>query len=137
MNNELNFYFRVYSPQFEKETYHANTTIANGLAEYLAEKSPHWQVVFFGYPAMGFRSIPSTQYLAPHITNSLDINQPWGTADNPQLTGEKLIFIFLPNHPEDLAMVKTAYPGGREVTWLAADNTALFWAYEVDQLQNP
>jgi hypothetical protein len=80
---------------------------------------------------MGFLSIPSTQYLAPQITDSIDINQPWGMPENPQPTGYKLAFIFLPNHSEDLAAVKTAYPGGKEITWKAADRTPLFWAYEI------
>ena len=128
--DDLNFYFLKYSPQFKSETTHANTTIANGLAAYLKEKSSKWQVVFFGSPAMGFLSIPSTQYLAPQISNSIDINQPWGMSENPQPTGDHLLFIFLPNHAEDLAAVKSIYPGGKEITWRASDRTPLFWAYE-------
>jgi uncharacterized membrane protein len=128
--DDLSFYFLKYTPWFKSETIHDNTTIANGLAAYLKDKSPEWQVVFFGSPAMGFQSIPSTQYLAPQISHSIDINQPWGSLENPQPTGYKLIFIFLPNHSEDLTAVKTAYPGGKEITWKAADRTPLFWAYE-------
>jgi 4-amino-4-deoxy-L-arabinose transferase-like glycosyltransferase len=128
--DDLNFYFLKFSPRFRSETVHDNTTIANGLAAYLKDKSPEWKVVFFGSPAMGFLSIPSTQYLAPQITESIDINQPWGTSENPQPVGNHLIFIFLPNHADDLVAVETAYPGGKEITWQAADRTPLFWAYE-------
>jgi 4-amino-4-deoxy-L-arabinose transferase-like glycosyltransferase len=128
--DDLSFYFLKYTPRFKSETIHDNTTIANGLAAYLKDKSPEWQVVFFGSPAMGFLSIPSTQYLAPQISNSIDINQPWGSPENPQPTGHHLIFIFLPNHQEDLAAAKATYPGGKEITWRAADRTPLFWAYE-------
>lgn len=130
--DELYFYFFEYSPKFQQDTIHANTTIANGLAKYLADKPADTQIFFFGYPAMGFRSIPSTQYLAPHITDSFDINQPWGTEGNPQPAARQVIFIFLPNHPEDLAAVRASYPAGTQITWLAADQTPLFWAYEID-----
>ncbi|MGH2521676.1 MAG: glycosyltransferase family 39 protein [Anaerolineales bacterium] len=126
--DDLRFYYLQYTPHSDFGDF--NTTVANRLAQHLQDKSEEWQVLFFGAPRMGYRSISSLQYLAPHI-QGLDINQPWGAADNPQPTSQHLIFVFLPGHEADLAAVHAAYPGGRllQENW-QVDGSVLYFLYE-------
>ena len=42
--------------------------IAQHLADYLQKSDPSWKVAFFGWPEMGYLSVPSISYLAPKTT---------------------------------------------------------------------
>ena len=74
---ELNFYYFVHTPKSEFGG--ANSLVAQRLADTLQDKSPEWEVLFWGYPRMGYYSIPSLQYLVPEI-KGLDMNAPWRSA---------------------------------------------------------
>jgi hypothetical protein len=107
-----------------------NTWVAQVLADDLQDKGSEWQVAFFGQPRMGYRSITTLPYLAPHITG-IDMNHPWGSPENPELSSDKLIFVFLPDNEEDMNAVRAAYPGGQLIEEYFDNGVFLYWIYEV------
>ncbi len=125
--DELRFYFQVYTPQSDLGG--ENTLVAARLADYLRNKSSQWEVAFFGSPRMGYYSIASLPYLAPHI-KGYDMNHPWGSLENPQLQSDYLIFVFLPGLEADLEAVQNSYPGGELLQETTADGRLLYWLYE-------
>jgi len=125
---ELNFYFFVYTPKSEFGG--ANSLVAQRLADTLQDKSPDWEVLFWGYPRMGYYSIPSLQYLVPEI-NGLDMNAPWRSSQNPQPTSDHLIFVFLPDHEHQIPDVQADYPGGNLIQEFDRSGRSLYWLYEV------
>jgi hypothetical protein len=127
--DDLRFYFHEYTPRSAVVLARSNTMVAQRLADYLQSQPTDREVVFFGQPFMGFRSIPSLQYLAPHI-QGIDIPYRWGAVDNPRPSAERLIFVFLSSHEEQVPLVQQDYPGGRLEMVLAADGQVLYWLYE-------
>ena len=107
--DDLRFFFLEYTPTSNR--YNTVGQVALELARYLQGKTSEWQVVFMGSPIMGYYSISTIPYLAPHI-EGLDAEDPWGSPDNPQPTSDHLIFVFLPGHEADLEAVQREYPGG-------------------------
>ena len=126
--DELNFYFNTYTQKTVVDWSHNNTMIAQHLADYLREKPTDVQVVFFGSPFMGYYSIPSLQYLVPHI-KGVDATLPWEAFDKSAITGTKLIFVFLPGNESALDLVRVEYPGGQSHTEIASDRKPLYWYY--------
>jgi len=125
--DELKFYYSDYSKRAELGG--DNGLVAQRLADYLQTKDSSWRVAFFGFPRMGYYSYSTLPYLAPNITG-VDLNSPWGSPDNPPVTGGHLIFVFLPKHEEDLKAVQAAYPNGR-LHEEKYKNRTLYWLYEV------
>ncbi len=128
--DELNFYFRVYTPNWAISTARSNDVIAQTLADYLKTKPQDTQVVFFGFPNMGYYSIPSIQYLVPNI-KGIDINQPWSSESKSGITSNHLLFVFLPNNVDQIPPVQADYPGGKLNSIPAADGNLLYDLYEV------
>jgi hypothetical protein len=126
--NDLYFYFLRYTPKVALDKAHDNDIIAQHLADFLRDRPPDRIVVFFGSPAMGYYAIPSIQYIAPQFTG-VDMNAPWGSEENPELSVSNLFFVFLPNHQEDLEAVQASYPGGSLFTEIAADGRPLYYLY--------
>jgi hypothetical protein len=108
-----------------------NTMVAQRLADYLREKEDDWEVVFFGYPLMNYTSINTLPYLAPHI-QGYTMKKPWGSDENPQPAGHRLIFVFLPSHEDDLRRVIVNYPNGILKEEYYVDGSLLYWLYEVE-----
>jgi hypothetical protein len=127
--DELNFYFNVYTPRTVIEWSHSNNVRAQHLADYLKDKPSDLQVVFMGAPYMGYRSIPSIQYLAPHI-QGIDVSLPWEAFDKSAITGRKLVFVMLPGNEVALSAIQQDYPGGQTHTEMASDGNPLYWYYE-------
>lgn len=125
--DELDFYFLEYTPRSDFGGDHS--MIAQSLADYLQARDSQWQVLFFGFPHMGYYSISSLPYLAPHITG-VEILHPWGSPENPPPVGDHLIFAFLRNHGDDLAAVQASYPGGNLRTYYTRSGEVLYWLYE-------
>jgi 4-amino-4-deoxy-L-arabinose transferase-like glycosyltransferase len=125
--DELRFYFLEYTPRSDFGG--DNTLVAHKLGHYLADKPADWQVVFFGAPRMSYHSIMSTKYLAPKIA-ALDMEYPWGSAENPQPTSSRLVFVFLPEHEADLKAVMASSPGGSLKQEWTGDHRLLYWLYE-------
>jgi hypothetical protein len=128
--DDLYFYLFTYTPASDLGG--LNTLVAQRLADYLQDEEDI-QVAFFGQPRMGYYSINSTAYLAPHI-QGLDFNQPWGSPDNPEITADEVLFVFLPDNRENLELVKEDYPNGSTTVELNEDGSPLYWMYTA---QNP
>ena len=135
---DARFYFSDYTPKSAVDASLGgdNTLVANRLALYLQEKSSDWQALFFGAPRMGYYSIPSLQYLAPHITG-YDVARPWGSPENPQPTSSRLMFVFLPGFDGDRGIVEASYPGGKWIQENMPDGRVLYWLYEYDGTMVP
>jgi hypothetical protein len=125
--DEVRFYFQVYTPG--SDLGRENTLVANRLADFLKDKSSQWKVAFFGSPRMGYYSIAALPYLAPQITG-YDMNQPWGSGQNPRLPGDHLFFVFLPGLESDLRAVQAIYPSGQLLEERTSDGRLLYWLYQ-------
>ena len=82
--------------------------VAREVAEFLSEKPPGSEVVFFGPAEIGFNSIPSLPYLAPHV-NGYDIF--WPLEDDEELPepSGNLILIFPPFSEDYYPEIRTHY----------------------------
>jgi len=130
--DELFFYFFVFTPHSAISTARSNDVVAQTLANYLETKPKDIQVVFFGFPNMGYYSVPSIQYLVPDI-KGIDINQPWSPVEKPDTNSNHLLFVFLPNNVEQISPVQVDFPGGKLTSFPAADGELLFKIYEVNK----
>jgi 4-amino-4-deoxy-L-arabinose transferase-like glycosyltransferase len=125
--DEVRFYFQVYTPRSDLGG--ENTLVANRLADFLKDKSSQWEVALFGSPRMGYYSIAALPYLAPQIMG-FDMNKPWGSDQNPRLSGDHIIFVFLPGLERDLRAVQASYPGGQLREERTSDGRLLYWLYQ-------
>lgn len=102
--------------------------VAQELGQFLQTQPEDTQVVFFGYPRMGYYSIPSIQFLAPNI-KGLDIGEPWGSTRNPQFDSKHIVFVFLPHHQKEIPKVRSDYPGGTLFEERSYWNNILYYYY--------
>jgi hypothetical protein len=121
------FYFKEYTPTSYMGG--PNTYVAQKLAEYLQTKED-MDVAFFGEPRMGYYSISSLPYLAPHI-RGFDHRYPWGSPDNPKLTNDHVLYVLLPNHHVSLIAIVDTYPQGILQEEYDPYGGLLYWYYEV------
>ncbi len=128
------FYFFEYTPKTAKEAALSNSMIGHRLGQYLRQRKDHPQIYFIGAPAMGFYSIPSTQYFAPQFNDGIDVNHPWGDERNPPIEGDHLLFIVLDFLIDDLNAIKDEYPGGKLSGQYTPDGQPLFYLYEYKRL---
>ncbi|MEA2008265.1 MAG: glycosyltransferase family 39 protein, partial [Chloroflexota bacterium] len=126
--DELRFYFLEYTPRSDFGG--DNGMVAQRLADYLQDKPSGYQVIFFGPSRMGYDSIRSLPYLAPHIIG-ITYNEPWGEDDIPKLTGDYLAFVFLPEHQSELEAVQVDYPLGKLLIEKNHNDQVLYILYEV------
>lgn len=129
MASDLNFYFRDYRAMDRRENLASNGAISQELANYLQDKPEGAQVVFMHSPRMGYYSIPSIQYLAPQATG-IDPPPDWASFDRSRLTGERIIFVFLPEDQGEIETVRAEFPGGLLLFKNAWNGEILFWLYE-------
>lgn len=126
--SDAQFYFYEYTPKRRLEP--NNDMVAQRLANYLQNKPSRFQVYFFGSPRMGYYSLSSLPYLAPHI-RGVDMNLPWGEEGNPIPDGDQIIFVFLPGHEDDFDRVMDDYPGGETLSEKTVDGKLVYWLYEI------
>jgi hypothetical protein len=131
--HDLYFYLFTYTPISDLGG--LNTMVAQKLADYLQDEQ-NMQVAFFGQPRMGYYSINTTAYLAPHI-QGLDFNEDWGSPDNPQITSDRVLFVLLPGNEANLDLIKQDYPGGATAVQLNHDGSVLFWLYTAARPTTP
>lgn len=129
MSSDLNFYFREYRAMDRRENLASNGRIAQELANYLQDKPEGTQVVFMHNPRMGYYSIPSIQFLVPQVTG-IDAPPDWASFDQSQLTGNRTIFVFLPEDQGEIEAVREEFPGGLLLFKNASNGELLFWLYE-------
>ena len=130
MISDLYFYFIEYTSLNRIDNMNSNGMIAQELANYLKDKPKDVTVAFLGTSNMGYYSIPSTQYLLPHITG-IEVPAPWKSFDRSKLTGSKLIFIFLPQRQDEVEAVMKQYPNGKLEDKRAWNNQIIFQAYDL------
>jgi hypothetical protein len=126
---EVQFYFFEYTPRTRITMAQDNGMVGFRLGQFLRTRPPGAQIVFMGMYRMGFYSIPSTQYFAPHFSG-IDINLPWRDPLNPVPEKEHLIFIILPQLESEIPLVLADYPGGVLSKMMATDGSVLFYLYE-------
>lgn len=127
--NDARFYFLGYTPNSYFGGF--NGRVAQVLAERLQSEPEDQEVVFCGYPHMGYHSISSLPYLAPQI-KYYDVNEPWGSVNDPQPAGERILFAFLPEHEADQAAIVLSYPGGSWSEYSSDAGEFLFRIYEYE-----
>jgi len=127
--DDMRFYFFEYGPA--SDSHNLNTLVAQRLAEYLQTKEK-LEVAFFGSPRMGYYSISSLPYLAPHIHGN-NFLFPWGEEGNPVLVGNHFLFVFLPNHGDNLISVMSSYPEGDLWEEYDRDGNLLYYYFDVMQ----
>ena len=128
--DDIRFYYFDYTPRSDFAGF--NGLVAQRLADRLKSEPAGTELVFCGYPNMGYDSINSLPYLAPQIQyyNVLD---PWNSADTPQPGGEHVFFAFLPNHEYDRQAMEIDYPGGTWQEWYTPRGESLLWLYEYNR----
>ena len=126
--DELRFYFYEHIPKSDFGG--DNSLVAQRLADYLQDKPEDYQVLFFGWPRMGYYSISSLPYLAPHISG-VDMDHLWGSDENPEPGSDHLIFVFLPDHYDQLELVQADYPVGQMKIETTRDDRPLYLLYEI------
>ncbi|MCB2178471.1 glycosyltransferase family 39 protein [bacterium] len=119
------FYFFTYTPRTELGG--ENTLVAQRLADYLQTQGT-LQVAFFGGERMGYTSINSTAYLVPQA-EGLDFWEPWGSPENPPLTGAQVAFVFLPEVEENFQLVRQDFPEGDLRVELDEEGDVLYYLY--------
>ncbi len=107
--NDAWFYFYDYSPRNDFGGSH--TQIAQRLANYLQTYDDSWEVIFSGWPEMGYYSIASISYLAPQI-KGVDLFESWDDPKNALPSKKNILFVFLPVRERDLNKCMEQYPGG-------------------------
>jgi 4-amino-4-deoxy-L-arabinose transferase-like glycosyltransferase len=128
--DELNFYFRVYTPLTRVSMAHSNDVFAQRLADFLQGKPADTQVIFFASPNMGYYSVSSIQYLNPGIKGA-DVDPPWSLNDNSEITSKHVVFVFPPEEVDQIQQVQEDFPGGTLTSVPAVDGKLLFNVYEV------
>jgi 4-amino-4-deoxy-L-arabinose transferase-like glycosyltransferase len=128
--DDARFYYLDYTPRSDFAGF--NGMVAQRLANRLKSEPAGTELVFCGYPNMGYDSINSLPYLAPQIQyyNVLD---PWNSADTPQPGGDHVFFAFLPNHEYDRQAMELDYPGGTWQEWYTPRGESLLWLYEYNR----
>jgi len=105
---DIGLYFFVYTPTGDFDT--GGALASQHIANYLRGNPEVDQVIFFGNerdPAPN----PNLAYLAPQI-GIVRMVSPWGSADNPRPSGERLLFAFMRGTEANLPLVQADYPGG-------------------------
>jgi len=129
--DEMRFYFFNYAPTSQFGGDH--TLIAQDLADLLQKRGSEWKVLFFGRPEMGYQSIMSLPYLAPHIQGA-DFSSASDLPPDLRMIGDHLILVFLNQHENDLRFVLSKYPGGilREVHRRYPAEGVVYRSYELN-----
>jgi len=128
--DEMRFYFYDYTPTSQFGGDH--TLIAQDLANVLQERGSEWRVLFFGLPHMGYQSIKSLPYLAPHI-QGMDFHSVSELPPDLSVMGSHLILVFHNQHEQDLKAIIDKYPGGklRQVMRRYPAQGVVYYSYEL------
>ncbi len=132
--SDVNFYFSHFTPRGEYAG--PNAAVAQRLANYLQDQPAGMQVAFWGQPRMGYLSISSIPYLAPQVIG-MDMLQPLGSPENPQLVPGRVVFVFLPEHQSDVEALLSSYPQVEVKKQFDMNGELLYWYVELFSYPNP
>ena len=130
--DDARFYFNDYTAKTRSLT--DNNAVAQKLANYLMAHTDIKEVYFLGLPRMGYYSIQSTNFLVPDVAG-IDINEDWGSSNNPEIMTEYPLFVLLPHKEEDLNAIISDYPGGKLIEAQTESGDLIFWIYDTSQNQ--
>ncbi len=125
---DLRFYFEDYTLSHSYSD--SNTEVAHNLGLFLDQsglEEQGVQVYFSGRPRMGWDSISTLPYLAPHAAFT-EIPEPL-TAPPTWNVGRPAAFVFLPQNVGDLDWVRQAYPGGETIVRTSVTGGQLYTIY--------
>ncbi len=125
--DDARFYFFEYTPPTTEWT--DNNAVAQHLADYLRTRPDIEEVYFLGMPRMGYYSIQSTNFLVPDV-NGVDVNEDWGSPNNPEVKSNEPVFVLLPHKEEDLKAIMADYPGGDLLEARTPEGELIYWMYE-------
>jgi 4-amino-4-deoxy-L-arabinose transferase-like glycosyltransferase len=128
--DDARFYYLDYSKDSNFAGF--NGLVAQKLANRLQREPAGVDLVFDGYPDMGYDSIASLPYLAPKV-HYYNVNDAWGSADTPVPADRRIFFAFLPDHDDDRKAVESAYPGGVWNEEYTSTGDPLYWLYEYNR----
>jgi 4-amino-4-deoxy-L-arabinose transferase-like glycosyltransferase len=131
--DDLNFYFREYTPQSvylgRYDFVGTGGEVARRLVEQLNNRPVQWEVVFLTNSLMGYYSDPAIRYLAPNAEGT-DINATWGSPDNPPIPYGNLFLVIMPGREEEIPLIQADCPGGTLGEIRASDGSLLYTYYE-------
>ncbi len=125
--DDLRFYFFDYTPDAVMGG--PNTWVAQRLAEYLQTKEEGVEVAFF-IGNMGYYTHSTLPYLAPHI-RGYDVQEKWGSPNNPVLQGDHFIFVITPDLEHYLPDLQEIYPNGDLGIEYDLNGEVLYWYIEI------
>jgi len=101
------------------------------------QRYPEGTPVYFVRPGpMGFSTVPSLAYLAPHV-HGQDLDWPAPTPSPPPASGVPMLWVTLPEQAGILAELEAEYPQSRTVRWVDAAGQPLFNLLEVLDFRAP
>jgi len=101
------------------------------------QRYPEGTPVYFVRPGpMGFSTVPSLAYLAPHV-HGQDLDWPAPALPPPPASGVPMLWVTLPEQAGILAEIEAAYPHGETLRWVDAAGQPLFNLLEVWDLRAP
>jgi 4-amino-4-deoxy-L-arabinose transferase-like glycosyltransferase len=131
--DDLRFYFFDYTPQSvylgKYDFVGTGGEVAKQIVLQLKDQPGEWEVVFFNNSLMGFYSDPALRFLLPNA-EGMDINDAWGSPENPPLPDRNLFFVFMPEREEEIPRVLAQLPGGTLGEVHATDGSLLYTYYE-------
>jgi 4-amino-4-deoxy-L-arabinose transferase-like glycosyltransferase len=131
--DDLRFYFFDYTPQSaylgKYDFVGTGGEVAKQIVLQLKDQPGEWEVVFFNNSLMGFYSDPALRFLLPNA-EGMDVNNAWGSPENPPIPERNLFFVFMPDREDDIPGVQAQYPGGTLGEVYATDGSLLYTYYE-------
>lgn len=102
---DLDLYFRRYVRS--GESLDDNTEVAMALAARLAREPAGTRVYFLGPPRMGFASIPTLPYLAPHVVPT-DVAEPLSAPPDWTRAPSSFFVVALPERVPELSFIRAS-----------------------------
>ncbi|PKN89995.1 MAG: hypothetical protein CVU45_04805, partial [Chloroflexi bacterium HGW-Chloroflexi-7] len=125
--DDARFYYLDYTPRSDFSGF--NGMVAQTLANRLQNEVAGQELVFCGYPNMNYNSINSLPYLAPQI-NFFNMDENWSSDYVTKPSGNRILFVFLPNHEKDIQIIEDQYQGGTWSNALNQNGEILYSLYE-------
>jgi 4-amino-4-deoxy-L-arabinose transferase-like glycosyltransferase len=126
---DLRFYFDKFTHRGDYAG--TNTAIAQYLANQLQEYPAGTQVAFFGQPRMGYLSLSSLPFLAPHI-RGVDMPLEYGSPENPVLDTGTVIYVFLPEYASSKDALLAEHPSAQARETYGINRDFLYWWVELN-----